>query len=182
VVQKHLSTVGLVLAKRNYGETDRLYVIYTRDYGKQLFISKGVRRSHSRKRGHLEIFNLVKIQAVSTRGFCLITEAEVVDTYFEIRSDLKKVSLGYYVVEVLSKAVRENEPHPELYRAVCQLLTELGKLNKGYRSWRERFIYLLLTTLGYWPKEKQLFAPDEVLMEVLERKINSVRVGRSLLK
>jgi len=39
-----------------------------------------------------------------------------------------------------------------------------------------------LVIAGFWPKEKKLVNPDEKLEEVIERSINSIRVGRKVLK
>jgi hypothetical protein len=52
--------------------------------------------------------------------------------------------------------------------------TELKKL-------RLKFIYDLLTNMGYWPVDKKLIDADIVLDDVLERKLNSIRVGKQIL-
>ena len=54
---------GIVLARRNYGEADRILVIYSKNFGRVSYMAKGVRRPKSRKRGHIEVFNYIKFQA-----------------------------------------------------------------------------------------------------------------------
>jgi hypothetical protein len=36
--------------------------------------------------------------------------------------------------------------------------------------------------MGYWPESKKMIDADIVLDDVLERKINSVRVGKAVLQ
>jgi DNA repair protein RecO (recombination protein O) len=75
---------GIVLARKNYGEADRIISVFSKDKGRIAFIAKGTRRPKSRKRGHIEIFNRVKFQAVTGRGLDIITEAEVIDDFKDI--------------------------------------------------------------------------------------------------
>ena len=44
------------------------------------------------------------------------------------------------------------------------------------------FIYDVLVALGYWPKGKNMIDPDKVLESVLERSLNSKRVGERVLR
>ena len=70
---------GFVLARRNFGEADRIIDIYSKDKGKISLIAKGIRRPKSRKRGHLEIFSKISFQAINGKGMGILTEAETID-------------------------------------------------------------------------------------------------------
>ncbi|MFH1792345.1 MAG: DNA repair protein RecO, partial [Patescibacteria group bacterium] len=58
--QRNYSTEAIILATKDYSEADRILVVYTKDFGKLSLIAKGVRKTTSKKRGHLEIFNYLK--------------------------------------------------------------------------------------------------------------------------
>ena len=47
---------AVVLRHSDWGEADRLLVMFTRELGKVRAIAKGVRKLRSRKAGHLEPF------------------------------------------------------------------------------------------------------------------------------
>ena len=175
------SDIGVVLARRNFGEADRILVIYSKNHGKTSLIAKGVRRPKSHKRGHIEIFNLVNYQAVSGHGLDLMTEADVIDDFKEIRNNLKKVSLAYYFCEVIGKITHGNEVNLEVYNLIIE---NLGKLKSTVelKALRLDFVLRLLTILGYWPKGNVLSNHDEKLEEVIERQLSSIRVGKSMLK
>lgn len=171
---------GFVLARRNFGEADRIIDIYSKEKGKISLIAKGVRRTGSRKRGHIEIFSKVNFQAVNGKGMGILTEAELVDGYKEIRKSMKKFSLAYYFVEVIGKITHEGEQNYELYNFLSSMFEKL-KSSKHLKELRSYFVADMLKILGYWPKDKDLKFPDEKLEEVLERQIGSVRVGKRIL-
>lgn len=169
------------MARRDFGEADRILVLYTKNYGRVSFIAKGVRRPKSRKRGHIEVFNHLRLQASAGHGLDLMTEAEVIDDFKNIRQSLKKVSLAYYIVEVVGKITHESEPNPELFDYLLNTLSKLETAKK-LKDLRLKFVSDLLVIMGYWPEGEKLLNPDQVLEEVSERQISSVRVGKRMLE
>ena len=174
------STEGIVLARRNYSEADRILSIFTKDHGRVGVLAKGVRKPSSKKRGHLEIFSHVRFSAIKGRGIDLISEAEIIDNFTQVRANLKKVSLAYYFMEVVGRTTHENETHEEVFRLIIEYLNKL-KNEKELKKLRLNFVLELLTTLGFWPKGKPMPNPDAILEEVVEREFSSLRVGKKLV-
>ncbi len=168
---------GIVLARRNFGEADRILVVYSKNFGRISLIAKGIRRPKSRKRGHVEVFSLLNFQASAGHGLDMMTEAELIDDYGEIRKSLNKISLAYYFSEVLGRITHEGEPNIELFDLILKYLNKLKKTN-GLRALRMSFISELLILLGYWPEGKELEDPDKELERVIERQVFSKRVGK----
>jgi len=175
------SSEGMVLARRNYGEADRIVSLYTKNHGRVSLIAKGVRRPKSRKRGHLEVFSHVRFQASTGHGLDLMTEAEAIGDFKEIRKSLKKVSLAYYFCEVIGRITHEGEPNEKLFNLILEYLEKL-KSETRLKSLRLDFIRNLLILMGYWPAGKLLTDPDKKLEEVIERELSSPRVGRRMLQ
>ena len=115
MAHKSFSSEGVILLRKNYGEADRLLTIFSKYYGKVFLIAKGVRKPKSRKRGHIEIFSRIKFSCSKNDHFVLMNEAELIDSYEEIRKNLKKTALAYYFIEVISKIIQEDERHDDLY-------------------------------------------------------------------
>ncbi|KKP48373.1 MAG: repair protein RecO protein [Candidatus Woesebacteria bacterium GW2011_GWA1_33_30] len=174
------SSEGIILARKNYGEADRIITVFSKYFGKITLLAKGVRKLTSRKRGHLEIFSQIKFSANSGKGFDLITEAETINTFSKFRLNLNKVTLAYYFCEVVNKITREGEKQSKVYNLLTTALEQL-ETAKNLKILRKKFIEDLLVDLGYWPNDKKMTDHDIKLEEVLERKINSVRVGRKVL-
>jgi DNA repair protein RecO (recombination protein O) len=171
---------GIVLRRRNFGEADRVIIIFTKDFGKVSLLAKGVRKLTSRKRGHLEVFSRVKFSAHKGKALDIVTEVQTLDSFAPIRKSLKKVAVAYFLVEAVGRVTREEEKHAEVYTLLCQSLKNLEN-SQNLKSLRLDFTIELLTALGFWPRGKEMQNPDKVLEEVAERRISSVRVGKKLL-
>ena len=171
---------AIVLARRNFSEADRILSVFSKGHGRLSLLAKGVRRPASRKRGHIEVFNRIKFQAVKGRGLDMMTEAEIIDSFEMVRKDLKKVALAYYFMEVIGRTIHEEEKNVELYSLLQNYLEKL-KEEKKLLSLRKDFVYQVLTILGFWPRGRELENPDAKLEEVTERQLNSARVGKKLV-
>jgi DNA repair protein RecO (recombination protein O) len=180
-MRRSFSTEGIILSRKNYGEADRLLSIFSRDYGKMFLLAKGVRKPKSRKRGHIEIFSRVKYSYTKNDHFVMMNEAELIDSYDEIRTSLKKTSLAYYFIEVIAKILQEDERHDDMYEILLRYLNILKRYSR-LKKLRFGFIYESLVTLGYWPSDRKIDDPDKVLESVLERQVNSKRVGEKMLR
>jgi DNA repair protein RecO (recombination protein O) len=174
------SSEAIILSRKNYSEADRVLVIFTKDHGKLTLLAKGVRKPKSRKRGHIEIFSHIKFSASVGHTWDFITEVQTLNSFDKVRHDLKKVAVGYYLMDVVNKLTHEEERSEELYLLTLKTFLELETSDK-LGSLRKNFITEALTVLGFWPEGKEMSDPDKVLEEVVERKINSVRVAKKLL-
>ncbi len=177
---KRYSSEGIVLARRNYSEADRILVVYSKKFGKISLMAKGVRKLNSRKRGSLEVFSQIKFSASKGKNLDLITEVEIIDSFPKVRENLKKVAVAYYLMEVVGRVTREDEKNEQLYHKTLATLKALKK-SKALRKLREEFIYHILVLLGFWPKGKPMDNPDSVLEDIVERQMSSARVGKKLV-
>jgi len=180
VTPKTYSSYGIVLARKNYGEADRIISIYTKDFGRLSFIAKGVRKLTSRKRASLEVFTHIIFLAHRGKSLDLIVETQILDSFRSIRKSLRKVSLAYFFCEVVGRITREGEKNEELYDLFLNYLESLRN-SRELKSLRLVFISEVLTLLGFWPRGKALPNPDSILESVLERQLSTVRVGKKLL-
>lgn len=175
------SDEGIVLARRNYGEADRILSIYSKNHGRISVVAKGIRKTSSKKRGHLEVFGHIRFQIADGHGIGVMTEVETINSFEKIRKDLKKVSLAYFFTEVIGKITHEHERNDGIFELLLRYLEKL-QYETYLRTLRSDFVLELLTITGFWPKGKKLLNPDEKLEEIVERSINSIRVGRKVLK
>jgi DNA repair protein RecO (recombination protein O) len=180
IPRRYLSE-AVVLARRDFSEADRILTVYTKNYGKLTFIAKGVRKLKSRKRGSIEVFSQIKFSAARGKNLDIVTEVELINSFKEIRKNLKKTSVAYYLVEAVSKLTQEGEENKELYNLLVDNLARLQSA-KGLKELRMDFILKLLTLLGYWPRGKKLENADEAIENIVERELSSKRVGNKVLR
>jgi DNA repair protein RecO (recombination protein O) len=142
---------GVVLRHADWGETDRLLTLYTRERGKVRAIAKGARKIRSRKAGHLEPFTRVTLQLARSHDLPIVTQADTLDAYLPIHENLVMTSQAAYIVELLDRFTYEDDT--ENY-GIFRLLTEvLSRLEKEPDPWLAIRYYevRLLDLLGYRP-------------------------------
>ena len=144
---------AVVLRHNDYGESDRMLTLYTRQLGKARAIAKGARKMASRKAGHIEPFTHVKLQLAKGRGDILIvTQAETVDSYLSLRDDLILTSHASYMLELLDRFTYVDETENS---SIFRLLTEsLSRLASNHDVWLVIRYYeiRLLDHLGFRPQ------------------------------
>ncbi|MCC6148095.1 MAG: DNA repair protein RecO [Anaerolineaceae bacterium] len=116
---------AVVLRHSDWGEADRLLVIFTREAGKLRVVAKGARKLKSRKAGHLEPFTCVTLMLARGRDFWIVTQADTVDAFLPLKDDLIRIGYAAYVVELLDRFTYEEGETPGLYRLLKDTLYRL---------------------------------------------------------
>lgn len=171
------SVSGIVLSSVNAGEADKRVTLFTKEKGKITVLAKGVRRPTSRKRSALEVFNVVKAYVKDVDNFGLVTEVELLGASTEIRAELKKISVAYYMCECISKVLPYGQPHPEVFVVLHRSLKALGK-TKNLKGLRLQFARDVLSLLGYINEDENIPDIDTYFEGIVERKLGSLRIGK----
>lgn len=143
-----ITTEGIVIRRSNFGEADRILTVLTPFRGKMKIVAKGVRRITSRRAGNVELLNNVKLHIFVGIGMPLLTEAESLNTYPKIKSDLILCSYGSYIAELVERLIVENQPAPEVYKLVVDILNLLE--SNPRQIFIRAFEVKLLNYLGFW--------------------------------
>jgi DNA repair protein RecO (recombination protein O) len=173
---KTYKTVGIVLNQKNFFEADRLLTIFTRDFGRIRLLAKAVRKPSSRKRGHLELFSLVKLFCVKGKNLDLITEAETVNSFSALRQNLNRVRIAYLLCELVNDLTAENQEHEDVYNL---LLFYLAQLNSPVapKNLILNFEKSLLSFLGFGiPHTLTQSSLEAHISSITEKPINSKKI------
>src|SRR5687768_12985741 len=141
---------AIVLKRHDFGEADRIVVLFTRQRGKLRAVAKGVRRTTSRVAGHIELFTHVELQMAQGRDLDLITQAESRNPFRALREDLERTSHAYLVAELADTLTEDAEEQPELFDLLVQTFDAL-QTTADPRQVVDHFQVLLLGILGFRP-------------------------------
>ena len=142
---------GLTLRKASIGEADLVVTMFSADRGKVRAVGKGARRSSSRLVGHLEPLTLARMSLAKGRELDIITQAEVLDGFASIKSDLTAMTRGLYVAELLDGFGPEDIPSPALFRLAVNVLRALPVAEEPETPLRY-FEFHLLRLTGMMPE------------------------------
>jgi DNA repair protein RecO (recombination protein O) len=144
-------TEAIVLRRSDFGEADRLLVLYTPDFGKLRVLAKGVRKLTSRKSGHLELLTRSRLLMAKGRNLDIVSQAETIDAFRPLREDLHRTSYACYVAELLDRFTEEGVESRPLYDLLLAALGWLGESED--LALTARFYELrLLALAGYQPQ------------------------------
>jgi len=118
---------SLILKKQDWGEADELVVFFSRDLGWLRGVAKNAKKSRVRFGGHLEPFSVVDFTLRTRKKDELvwIDESQVAQGFLGIRSDIYKVALAAYFLELASLFLPEDQPDPELFDFLIEFLQRL---------------------------------------------------------
>jgi DNA repair protein RecO (recombination protein O) len=152
--QRLYRTPAVILKRMDLGEADRIVTLFSRDEGKVRAVAKGVRRTTSRSAGHLEPFTLSDVLLAVGRDLDIVSQADTLDAFREIRENLDLTTHAFYLTELVDLLTEDRSEN----RAVYDILVD------GLRSLRHhtdsRFVLVtfhlrLLDALGYRPELRE---------------------------
>jgi DNA repair protein RecO (recombination protein O) len=126
-VPEQLKLHAVVLRAVDYGESDRIVTLLTRERGKISAFARGARASRRRFGGALEPFTAVAAEARERAGSDLLglDSVSVLRAHGGIRDDLARIACAGYAAELVRELVRDAEPHEDLFDLLVAYLGAL---------------------------------------------------------
>ena len=126
---KLISVEGIVISNVDYKESSKIINIYTKDMGIIGCISKGCKSLKSKLRLASEKFAYGTFHiSYRENGLSTLMEADILDYFFNIKSDIVKISYLAYICELSSKVFRECNVK-DVYSL---MISAIRKLEEGY--------------------------------------------------
>ncbi len=148
---KRIVTKGIILARTNYGEADRIITVLTPDQGKLRLIAKGVRKPKSKLAGGIELFSVSDITFMPGRKeIGTLVSARLHTHYGDIVKDIDRTMLGYELIKQLNKTT-EDEPEQAYFNLLENAFIALNTehIHRGLiELW---FVAQLLKLGGHMP-------------------------------
>ncbi|MTI81465.1 MAG: DNA repair protein RecO [Firmicutes bacterium] len=118
---------AVVLRLKTMREADKIVTIYSREFGKQRVAAYGVGKAASRRRGAVQPFCHSRMLLYRGQEIDSLSQCEGLTFYSHLRSDLEKMTMAFYICELLDSLTAEQEQNEPLY---ILLLTTMGWLDK----------------------------------------------------
>ena len=141
---------GIVLRTTDYGETNKIVTLYTREWGKIGVMARGAKKPKSRLSAITQPFTYGSFLLQKGSGLGNLQQGEIITPLRAIREDIFLTAYASYVVELTDKSTDEKKSNPFIFELLCQTLTYL---NDGYDPEILKNIYemKMLPVLGLHP-------------------------------
>jgi len=152
----------------DWSETSQVVALLTEEHGKVRGLAKGSRRTSpgavQRFSGGIELLTLGQVVGTlkSTTELMSITEWDLQQPFYHLRTDLRAQRLGLYAADLAGAMVEDREPHPRCFRSLCDMLEQLA--TTAHRSAALlHYQWTVLDDCGYRPELDADVVSGEVL-------------------
>ena len=158
-------TKGIVLHQIKYTDSGIVTQIYTRKFGRQSFLIKGMRNKKTGKHNinFQPLFILdMELYYKAAREMQTLKEFSVSFAPYEIYSNIKKSSVAIFLGEVLTSVLKEETPHDEMFEYIEESIIYFENCKESFANFHIAFLAGLSSFLGFEPhprleKEDQFF-------------------------
>lgn len=116
------NTNGLILKEQNIGENDKLVTVLTQHNGLVRAFVRGAKSFKNRKNSATGMLCYSKLSLYKSKDSYIIDEAQPIESFFGLRSDILKITLAQYFSELVMSLVQEDEDSAEYLRLILNSL------------------------------------------------------------
>ncbi len=146
-----LNTDGLILRSKKTGESNRLVTVLTRDLGVVNAFANGAAKVSGKSSSATETLCYSTFTLSEKNGTYTLSEAVAQEVFFELRSDIERLSLAQYFCELVMNLAVEGEDASELLRLTLNSLYLLSKDLRTMRFIKAVFELRVMTAAGFMP-------------------------------
>jgi DNA repair protein RecO (recombination protein O) len=135
------------------GETDKVVTVFSAERGLIKCVAKGARKPGSKIGGRADLLNVNKLLLASGRTFEIISQAETLETFPQLRGDLERLSYSLYYAELTSifgQGLNEESSEYFDFLVISLRFQSLSESDPAYLCLM--FELRLLDILGYMPE------------------------------
>lgn len=145
-----LTVKGLVIRTVDIKESDRFLNIFTEEMGMVSAYAQGARSYKSRKMAATNQFCYGTFVLMQKADKYWVKEAELIESFFDIRHTVEGLALAAYIVDILS-FVTVTEPENDLLRLALNSLYAIANKRYELDKIKAAFEIRALSIIGYMP-------------------------------
>lgn len=178
-------TQAIVLKSISWPRNARMFVLYTKRFGKIKGVAAGIEKIKSKVAGHLQPFCVTEVMIAKGRNIDRLAQARFVYGHSGITNDFPLFLKGSYVLEVLDALTKEGISDEAIWENLLAVLQEIdnGQWNGAFNGNGDLLRYdlmtrvfslQLLTRMGYRPELynciycREFLKPDRLFFSVIQ--------------
>jgi DNA repair protein RecO (recombination protein O) len=141
---------GIVIKSRDYGESNKILTVFTREKGKIGVMARGAKKPSNRFAALALPMTYGYFLIQKSRGLHTLYQGETISSMRSIREDIVLTAYVAYILELLDRSVEEKKPNPFLFELLYQTI---HYINEGYdpEILTNIFEVKMLEVLGLYP-------------------------------
>ena len=123
------SVEAIVLDTKNFGDSNKVVTLFSKEYGKLEANAYGCRRSRSPLAGAMQMFNHISAELSRGSQVDIIREADILNFYDALTKDLERLAYASLFFEIVNRMTLPNEKSTETFYLLKESLPVLSKRN-----------------------------------------------------
>ena len=146
-----INVKGIVLKEIPVGESDKRILVFSKEHGKMLLFAKGARNQKSKLLSATQLFAYSNFIIFEGKSFKTVSSADLIESFYNVRSDILKLSYSSYFLELIEKTVLEEMEEEEVLKLLLKTLMVVSKTDFDIKLCARIFEIKLMQLLGFLP-------------------------------
>ncbi len=142
---------GLVIQEKDFGENDKLLTILVERYGKVFVVAKGAKSVRNRHMASCQLFSYSTFGLRKKGNYYYIVDSDLIESYYDIRTDITKLALAAFVCDVVNDVVQEGNNEDAILKLALNTFFAIAKNLKPLEHIRAAFELRIATESGFAP-------------------------------
>ena len=163
----HYKTRAFVFKKSDVNESDKVFSVFTDEFGRLDIFAKAIRKSVSKLRSGIDIFFMSDLEFIQGKRRKTLTDALATEKFINISQNPGKFKIANKIGEVLDNFIKGEEKDKEIFNLVSETFIKLNKNPKLSVKDLQVYYYFLwsaVSLLGYCPEIEKCASCREKLV------------------
>ncbi len=145
---KEFSVTAISLRYYDLGESDKIFVLFSKEQGIVKAVAKGIKKTKSKFSGFLDLLNVNQLIIRESKNMGTITQCESIKVFPKLRLDYDKLIYSLFLGELITLFIHEGEISEDIFDLLIDTLNLIQNSENTllYTIW---FEIQFLTLLGY---------------------------------
>jgi len=160
----HYRTQSIFLKAKERGEADKLFVVFTKEFGKIEVLGKAIRKINSKLRAGADNGCFSEISFIQGKTYKILTDTLLIESFNLFKKDIEKLKIFYKMADALDSLVGLEEPDIQIWKLLKKSLHILNIKKSDPEKTFIYFLWNLFLILGYSPELRHCPVCDKKLL------------------
>lgn len=118
---------GIVIKLKDYGETNKIVTLLTKDAGKITVMARGAKKPASRLSAITQLFSYGNYLVQKGNGMGTLQQGELINSHRYLREDFEATAYASFIVELVEKLTESEKPSTAVFNVLYQALHAISE-------------------------------------------------------
>ncbi len=151
----HYKTEGFVFKKEDRLEADRVFSVFTKDFGRIEIFGKSIRKIDSKLKSGIEIFSLSEIEFIQGKNKKTLTDTLFIERFKNIQESPEKFEIANKISNLVDNFIKGEEKDQEIFNLLNDTFSKLNNFQFPITNFQLVyfcFFWNFVSVLGYGPE------------------------------